>query len=118
MAIAWTAVINKSTVFGDERVFFVTLTSPASGSDTYTTGGDNIAPALVGLDYIDFATADLAVPSGQATGYVVNITPGVGAGVNAKLQLFGGAASGVALAEVSSSTAVASYTINAVFYGV
>lgn len=117
MAIAWSATITKATVFGDQRVFYVTLTSPASGNDTYTTGGDTLAPSLVGLDYIDFVNCNLVVPTGQATAYIPNITPN-GDG-NAKLQLFGGASgSGAALAEVSGSTAIASYTILCQFFGV
>src|ERR1700722_7141227 len=119
MAIAYTVTINKVTVFGDQRISYVTLTSPASGSDTYTTGGDTITPAQVGLDVIDFADASLAMPAAATTAYGVVITPGPGSGANAKVQLFGsGASSGAVLAEVTGSTAVASFSIIAEFRGV
>lgn len=118
MAIAYVVTINKVTVFGDQRISYVTLTSPASGSDTYTTGGDSITPAQVGLDVIDFADCSLAAPAGQATAYVTLFTPGVGSAAG-KLQLFGsGSSSGAVLAEVTGATAVASFSINCEFRGV
>lgn len=120
MAIAYTVVINKVTVYGDQRVSFCTLTSPASGSDTYTTGGDTLAPSAVGLDYIDFAVAGTVVyPAAKTTAYVPSIIPGSGANANMKVQLFAtGASSGAALSELGSATAVASFSVNVMFIGV
>lgn len=120
MAIKWSVAINKVTVFGDERVVYATLTSPASGSDTYTTGGDIITPAQVGLAYIDFANCNVAYPTGGATAYLVNIVPGVGENANALVQLFTAATSTGPtdpLAEAQGST-VASYSFNVQFFGV
>ena len=120
MAIAWSVVINKVTVFGDQRVVYATLTSPASGSDTYTTGGDTVAPSAVGLDVIDFVNiTGVAEPTALTTGYIVNIIPGVGSAANMKVQLFAtGGSSGAALAELGSSTAVASFSFEGQFFGV
>jgi hypothetical protein len=120
MAIAYTIVINKVTVFGDQRVVYATLSTPASGSNTYTSGGDTITPASVGLAYIDYADANaLITTSNGANAYVVNITPGVGENVAAKIQLYtsNGAAPN-ALAEETNGTAVASFSMNVQFFGV
>lgn len=118
MAIAYTVTINKVTVYGDMRIVYVTLASPASGSNTYTAGGDSITPAQVGLDYIDYADAgDLNLGGTPATGYAVNMIPNGSSAC--KVQLFGGGASaGAVLQEPSGGTAVASGTIIAEFRGV
>jgi hypothetical protein len=117
MAIAWAVTINKVTVFGDQRISYCTLVSPASCS--YTTGGDSITPAQVGLDVIDFANLNLAiVTSGMTTAYAVNFTPGTGSAAG-KLQLFTTTAATAPLAELgSSSSAAESYTIVGEFRGV
>lgn len=86
MAIVWTAVVTKVTVFGDERVSYVTLTS---NGGAYTAGGDVVTPASIGLDYVDYADSGVALVSGGGTAFVVNLTFTPGSNANVKIQLFG-----------------------------
>jgi len=124
MAIAWAVTINKVTVFGDQRVVYATLTSPASGSDTYTAGGDVITPAQLGLAYIDFVNANDCfiggyMSGGSNTSYAVDIEPGVGENANAKVVLFESTTGAPEpFAEVAGATAVASATISIQAFGV
>jgi hypothetical protein len=124
MAIVWSVTINKVTVMGDQRVVYATLTSPASGSDTYTAGGDTLLPSAVGLAYIDFVNTNAATIGGYASGgsntlYGVNIIPGVGENVAAKVLLYQSTTGAPEpFSEVVAATSVASTTITCQFFGV
>lgn len=117
MAVTWSATINKKTTYGDQMIVFATL----SASGTYTTGGDNVNPALVGLDVIDYC--DITIVQSAAlgtTGFVGQITPGVGSLANAKLQVYGMAAAagvGTPLAEASAGTTLTGFIAIAEFRG-
>lgn len=115
MAIVWSVVVNKVTVYGDQNIRLCTLTS---NGGSYTAGGDTVAPSAVGLDYLDYADSGPAVSGAGTTAFVVNIIPGSGANANMKIQLFGsnGAASNP-LAEFV-GTPGAGFTIVAEFRGV
>ena len=124
MAIVWSVTINKVTVFGDQRIVYATLSSPASGSDTYTAGGDVLTPAAVGLAYVDFANANACIIGGYAsagsnTSYLVDIVPGAGENANMKVVLFESTTGAPEpFVEVTAATAVASATISVQFFGV
>lgn len=121
MATVWTVTINTqfTQIQGSERVMDVTLLAPTGA--TYTTGGDSITAAQVGLDVIDFV---IAMPDGNAanTNGVGLVAPNLGSGPGAtsvKLQLFGtGGSSGATLVELAGATSVAAFGIRARFYGV
>jgi hypothetical protein len=92
--------LNKQTVFGDERVSWVTVVM----AGTYVSPGDTITAAQCALDVIDYIVvlgAGATVTTGSTTAYA--IVPAVASGgASAALQAFGGSgSSGTALAEAA-----------------
>jgi hypothetical protein len=105
---------------GDQRVMDVTLLAPAGA--TYTSGGDSITPAQVGLDVVDYVVV-MVDGFGSNTNGVALVAPNLGSAsggeTTIKMQLFGtGAASGDTFAELGASTAVAALQLHCLFYGV
>lgn len=78
---------------------------------SYPTGGYSITPNSVGLSVINAARATVDSPS--TSEYVAAFDR-----TNNKVKLFGGAASGVALAEVTAATNVATVVVEVDLIGV
>lgn len=73
MAIAVTQV-GRRTVFGDRRVGFYDVVF----SGTYTTGGEALSPALLGLNSVDFIADAVAVSTDLVTSVNVHYNPATG----------------------------------------
>lgn len=118
MATTWAVTNNTqfSQVIGSERMMDVTLV----GTGTYTTGGDTVTAAALGLDVIDFIIPVID-GNGANTNGVAVVAPNLGSSPGAtsvKLQLFGtGGGSGQTLAEVGNATTVTGITIRARVFG-
>lgn len=103
------AQIERKTVFGDRRIVFATVTA----SGTNTSGGDAFdAGAVLGLGRVDVLVFESAATNGTAA-----IVPTYDA-TNKKIKFFGGAASGVVLAELTAGTTVTSYAVRVMAVGV
>lgn len=92
----------------------VTITYLAAS--TYATGGDAFTPAQLGFGAN--GVIDRVFPIARANS--LSATTDVVAGwdyTNGKLQLFGGAASGVPLAELTAATAVAGLKVDLMVFG-
>lgn len=71
--------VERSTVFGDRRVRFFTVTWDSS----YATGGESLTAGDVGLQRIDFLVAEPAAASAGTSAHVVKYDY-----TNSKLQAF------------------------------
>lgn len=115
MAGAVTSVtLNKQTVFGDEKVSYVTIVCGAN----YVAGGDTFTPAQCGLDVIDYVSfLGVGVLTAGGTTAVVPTLSYLSTPSAPLLQLFGtGAASTAALAEMANGD-YHTYSVKALVYG-
>lgn len=71
--------VERSTVFGDRRVRFFTVTWDSS----YATGGESLTAGDVGLSRIDFVMAEPAAAAAGTAAHVVKYDY-----TNSKLQAF------------------------------
>lgn len=116
MAITWAVTINKTHDFGDQVIKDVTLTA----TGTYTTGGDSVTAAALGLDVIDFMEV-MVDGNGANTNGTALVSPNLATAGSAKLQLWGanGAAAGVAtFVEIPAATTMTGLTLHCLVYGV
>lgn len=82
---------------------------------SYPTGGEPVTPGLFGMSKvvaIEPIGPAMAIAGAGTSAYVVGYDP-----VNKKLQAFGGAASGVAGAEVANATDLSASAVTAIVYG-
>lgn len=107
-----TLIPDSYDVFGKTRTV---LASIKPGSSTYYTGGYLITPQNVGLRLITDAVYSGTLP-GSGT-HLTSTLLAVYDVSNQSLQLFGGAASTVPLAEFPSASDASSYTFLVRFYG-
>ena len=106
---------NGFTVFGNRRVSIVTVTM----SSSYTTGGDTLTAAQLGLVHISFI--ECALPhnsSATQDGYTLAVNIATG-NQSATIQAFGdgGDSAGGPLIEAASGVNLSTYTFNVIAYG-
>lgn len=89
MAISATQV-GRRTVFGDRRVGFYNITWDSA----YATGGEALTPAMLGLNDIDYVSADGTVSANGLLAYLTQYDYAAGT-----LQLFNSAGDGDAFDE-------------------
>ena len=119
MAVTWAVTINSQfhQSVGSETVVDATIV----GTGTYTTGGDVLTAAALGLDVIDFISGNVDGNGANTNGAALpawNLGSGPGA-TSVTIMLFGGAASsGATFAQLGSSTTVTGLTFRIRAYGV
>lgn len=77
MAIAVTQV-GRRTVFGDRRVGFYDV----AFSGTYPDGGEPLSAALLGLNFIEYVSAEVAPATDRETAVMVSWDPVAGTLLN------------------------------------
>lgn len=105
LTLSKTGLAGLDTVMGNKKVKYVIATFPAS----YTTAGESLTPALVGLKTITFVSAEVASNSGHTGGVVVSYDY-----TNKKLFAMTAAAvpgSGSLLQEVASTTNLSTLSV-------
>lgn len=96
---------------GQMKAEFCAITFDSS----YPTGGEPVTPGVFGMTKIVAIQPigpAMAIAGGGTSAYSVGYDA-----VNKKLQAFGGAASGVALAEVANATDLSASAVTAIVYG-
>lgn len=113
MAVTWTGTLNRNNVWGHERAMDFSFLA----TGTYTTGGDAITAAQVGLDVIDLMlpVVDVSAGSGTPAGAVLAWNNSTG-----KMQLFvqGTAGAGTLMVELTNGTTITGFGFRAIVLGV